>query len=309
MLLGLALACAPEAATPPAPEEGSAPWVVLSVHLEGMQLEHGLHVEEVRELLAEADEAGVPLSLEPSPEFLAAEVAFGSPLLREAQAAGHDVALHANVYEHEASFREAEDHLQDLLRDLRTLGVTPSAHGSGLCSRQDWVGLAAEADLTAASGIVAYCLRSLPEVPEGYEAYAECEDPAACHERVPLSLADRLYPWRAGSGSAWLEPSDTGVWLFPAAVNYPCAAEFEVDPAAESCPISGEDIPAVARALEAAIADRSRDGVKVFSISWSLGSTTSRRQMGAFFAMIQARVNDGRARWGTPSEVTAALGE
>lgn len=311
MLWLLVLACAPEVVDLPAPAAvatGAPPWVVLTVHVEGLLEDHPAHVEELRELLAEAAEHGVPLTIEASPEFLADELAYGGTVLQEAQAAGHDVSVHANVYAHEDSYREAADHLRGLLRDERSLGVHPRPHASGLCSQQDWVALAEAAGLAAAGGIVAYCLRSLDDLPPEYAAYAACDDPAACHERVPLALPQRLYPWRAERGGDWLaEGGDAGLWLVPAAVSYPCAAEAEADPAAESCTISGEDVPAVARALEAAIADRSKERVKAFNLTWSFGSFTSRRQMANLFEMIGERVDDGRARWATMDELTDEL--
>jgi hypothetical protein len=306
----LLLACAPEPEAEAAPEAPpvTPPWVVLTVHIEGLLADHPRHVDELRELIEEAGEHGVPLTLHASGEFLSAEMEEGGTVLREAQAAGHDVSVHANVYAHEGSYGEAAEHLGQLLADERALGVHPRPHASGLCSQQDWVALAGEAGFDAVGGIVAYCLRSLEDLPPAYAEYAACEDPSACHERVPLALHDRLYPWRAERGGDWLaEGGDAGLWLVPAAVNYPCAAEAEIDPAAESCVITGEDVPAVARVLEAAIADRSKERVKAFNLTWSFGSFTSRRQMANLFEMIAKRVDEGQAQWGTMDSLTDEL--
>jgi len=297
------------AATAAAPSGGQGVlYLGIMVHLEGWdddqsqdRFEH--HVQRMREYATLFERYGARLTWE-SKEVTEGILRWGDNVLLEMEQRGHGIGVHADIGgQRNYDCRRFADDLRAEREQLESLGVTVR-HVSGICSSCDWVTGAADAGYLFTTGAVAYCVSSLP-VEQRPEPYANCPNPAACHQPFPPALADRLHPWRMNSGANWLTPDPNGrLVILPAGGGLACMQEEATS--AESvtqCDFTTQDIDAFIRQLEEALAYSREDQVNIYYVSWSLGSPLDMALLETWLQRIQPYVESGRVQWKTLPEM------
>lgn len=306
------LADAPDAAPGPEADPLASPVVqlVLTVHLEGWRTSDEATFERYVALLRERAELferhGARLTLE-SKELTTGAIRWGDDILSELRDRGHDVAIHADVGGNPALPYSTEAMTADLVAkraELARLGLQ-ARHVSGICTPQDWVSAVVDSGFEAVTGLVAYCLMSLPESarPSGYE---HCPNAAACHASWPPDAADKLHPYRVESASTWTTPAadDAGrLTVVPIFGGIHCLAKEAEDPDARGCELDLADVDAFEAIMVSASSLASPDRVNVVGLNWSFGEPFELEDLERLLVAADAWVARGEARWSTISEV------
>ncbi|MCC6622209.1 MAG: hypothetical protein IT385_13175 [Deltaproteobacteria bacterium] len=283
--------------------------LVVTVHLEGWQTSDEAVFERYVALLRERatlfERYGARLTLE-SKELTPGVLRWGDDVLSELRERGHDVAIHADVGGNPAIPYSAEQMASDLVArrgELAELGIE-ARHVSGVCAPVDWVDAVADAGFEAVTGLVAYCLMSLPEEARPAE-YRTCASAAACHAAWPPDLAERLHPYEVRSGADWTTPVDDGrLTVIPISGGIHCLAEeADGDGGAIQCSLDEADADAFDAMMTSAVALAEVGRVNLLGFSWSFGSPFELEQLELFLDAAQAWVERGEARWSTVGEV------
>lgn len=284
--------------------------LVLTVHLEGWRTSDQATFERYAALLRERaglfERHGARLTLE-SKELTTGAIRWSDDILSELRDRGHDVAIHADVGGNPALPYSTEAMTADLVAkraELGQLGLR-ARHVSGICAPQDWVSAVVDSGFEAVTGLVAYCLMSLPESerPSGYE---HCANAAACHASWPPDTADKLHPYRVESASTWTTPADDDegrLTVVPIFGGIHCLAEEAEDPNAQGCELDLADVDAFEAIMASATSLASPDRVNVVGLNWSFGDSFELEDLERLLVAADAWVARGEARWSTISEV------
>ncbi len=273
----------------------------VSIHLEGWKLgnqklgyNQEIYARYREKILAYSDLAnsyGMPFTWETA-NLIEPSAALEPNVLLELYQRGDGVGVHADLGGKtpypggKANFNED---LEDLRLAMEAIGI-PVTHVSGICSTLDWVTAARDAGYQAVTGMVEYCLKSLPLDQQSDEIRA-CEGPALCHDPYPGDIPALLHPWRAADGRSWTNPAEQGLLIVPAAGSLPCSTESGSMP---RC-----DFQIVEDAL---VARQSGKFHSLFFIR-SFGSPLEEDLLRAFYEGLQPYIQRGEVVWQTMPEL------
>ena len=237
-------------------------------------------------------------------EIVEKSVTFGVNILKELEDDGDAIALHANGvgYQPTDPNYTLDDMKTELFRqraNIDALGVT-ARDVSNICSAVDWVAAVREAGFEAVTGVVDYCLKSLPDPGTA----TSCPSPDKCHTAYPHDTVSRISSWYAASGTTWTTPADSGLLILHTMGALPCAAEEaagEVSPT--MCPYGMDDVTAAMAELDTAVAARQPGQIHSYVLVASFGQTPNAQVVETLFQQIKAKyVDTGMARWvGVPA--------
>ncbi len=220
-------------------------------------------------------------------------------ILKELESNGDAIGLHANGAGYVPTDRNytTEKMEAELLKqraNIEALGVTVR-HVSNICSSVDWVKAVQTAKFEAVTGVIEYCLKSLPDQGAG----ASCTGPQYCHTAYPYEIKDMISSWYAESGSNWTTPASTGTLVLPTANPVPCSAEVAsgvVSPT--QCGYGNDDSAATLAQIESAVSARKPGMVHSHVLVASFGQTPNAQVVGALLQEIKTKyVDSGKAKW------------
>jgi len=292
--------------------EPSPLYVGLSVHLEGYPLgnKHTGYNQDVYDRYTErilaysdlANEYGMPLTWETA-NLIGPSGAFEPNVLQELHRRGDGVGLHADLGGDPSTsggLQKLTAQLRMLRTDMEGLGV-PVVHASGICSELDWVTAARRAGIEATSGVVNYCLKSLPIDQQPPEVRA-CAGPGdgVCHDPYPGDMPAVLHPWRAADGSSWTTPSAEGLLIVPTLGTIHGLYEKTLPNQPHTGnPMTSEDVEVAVGLVEEALAARSPTAFNGVFFVWSFGQAIEHDLLRAFFEGLQPYAASGDLVWQT----------
>lgn len=327
-LVGLALAaCTPVATTPGGggstpPTTAADPLMLnISIHVEGYQIEDentsegqmafNAHILALTALADDADggdgvqTGDAKLTFELNEDFVRATSLWGSDFIPAMAARGHGIGVHADLGGTgpiDRSVFTAE--LVTMREAIEAQGVDV-VHVSGICSPSEWVESAIDAGFSATTGMVEYCLSSLPG---NYPL--PCGDTAdECHGAAVTDWEHHLHPWRTSTSSDWLTNDPNGQLLLVAndsGTTVSCQRE-----AASGSTCAGVSDPGDITQLQALIQQyvdhREAGRLNVLTLSWSIGRPPTAGFADQLFAMV-AGFSPSQVQWSTIEEIAAAAG-
>jgi hypothetical protein len=290
----------------------------ISVHAEGYQDEddetaqgQAIFEQHVAALTALADAAdggdGVGpgearITFELSPIFVRATELWGSDFVPEMDARGHGIGVHADIggtgHVDRAAF-VAE--LADQREAIEAQGVDV-VHVSGICSPSEWVEAAIDAGFAATTGMVEYCLSSIPAYP------LTCGDTAEeCHGPAVTDWEHKLHPWRTSTSSDWLTADSEGALLLVAGESGSGVSCLGEAAAGRSCAgvTDQSDVGELEAIIEEYLAARETGRLNVLTFSWSIGRPPTAGFAAELFGAVAPYVEDGDVEWSTLEEVVA----
>lgn len=284
----------------------------IMVHLEGWEdgvneVKFQRHASLLREYADLFEKYGAKLTLE-SKEMTDGAIRWNDNVLLEMQNRGHAVGVHADVGgSMQDTLPKMKTDLSDMKARLESLGVRVR-HVSGINSHCDWVTAVADTGFEFATGVVTYALLSLPEWKRPI-AIPDDARPSEYHQAYPLSLAGRLFSWRAENGSNWIDDTPTGrIVIIPSGNGL--ANAFEE---ATEGPVPGgnqdftvEDIEAFKKELDTILAYiESEQSTQPYTyyLSWSFGKTLDMDLMEQWLQMVDEYVDSGKVQWKTIPEM------
>ena len=284
-------------------------YIGLMVHLEGWddgknQQRFKDHARLMRDYATLFEKYGAKITWE-SKEVTEGIIRWGDNVLLEMQQRGHAVGLHADLGgSPKDDCNQLEPNLLEMKCALENLGVTVR-HTSGITSHCDWVSAAAGAGFQFVTGVVAYGLKSLP-LEKQPQQIRICRTPAACHDPYPFTLEERLHPWRASSGSNWIDHDPAGqVVIVPE--NGGLSHKFEdmhgADSSGKDAEFNAADVDALITELEEAISLAAADQVNTYYLSWSLGSALDKALLEQWLQRVDGYVKTGKVQWKTIPEM------
>jgi hypothetical protein len=289
-------------------------YLALTVHLEGWNVQvpgvFANYADKIRAYAELANSHGAHLSWE-ARNIVEPSQLFGDNILAELIATNGDtVGLHADIGGPlpggqawtEVSYQAA---LEAMRGEMGALGITPTTL-SGQCSPVDWVTTAVAAGFTAVSGIVDYCLKSLP-LDAQTPAVQACQSPADCHGTYPKDPGAKMHPWLAKDGATWTTHEPTGELLIvPSSGSIVCAAENASDDASHTgCVFDESDIDTVIGLLDQAISLVDPNQLNTQLFVWSFGEALDTALFESFFQQVATRVNDGEVVWTSMAGIEA----
>jgi len=246
------------------------------------------------------DAHGAKGTFEVNSDYLGGMTAFGPELLTGLVARGHGTGLYADMRP-DADHKGVKTAVGKMILDLDAMSLA-ARHASGVCTSGDWVGALNDIGIEAATGLGAWCARSLDPLPAEYAAVTSCTAGGSCAQPVPAELAARVVPWRADDGAAWLTPAAEGVWMLPTEGSMTCLAENAGGGSDQSCDLAADDTATFLGQLDAAIAlsaDDPEGPMRWMGLTWSIGEDVDAAALDAFLAGIATRVDAGQAQWHT----------
>ncbi len=222
-------------------------------------------------------------------------------ILKELESGGDAIGLHANgagyvPNDKNYTTEKMSTELQKQRAAIASLGVTVR-HVSNICSTVDWVKAVQSANFEAVTGVVEYCLKSLPAASQG--TAANCDAPNNCHTAYPKETAQSISSWFASSGSNWTTPASSGLLILPTSGSVPCSAEEaagQVSPT--QCKYGTDDVTATLAQLDVAIASRQPGKVHSHILVASFGQTPNAQVIESLFQQIKSKyIDTGKAKW------------
>ncbi len=224
---------------------------------------------------------------------------YGVNILKELETGGDAIGLHANgagyvPTDKNYSTEKMEAELLKQRANIDALGVTVR-HVSNICSSVDWVRAVQTAKFEAVTGVIEYCLKSLPDP----GAAANCDGPQHCHTAYPYEIKDSVSSWYAESGSNWTTPAVSGTLILPTANPVPCSAEVASGAVSPTqCGYANDDATATLAQIEMAVAARKPGKVNSHVLVASFGQTPNSQVMQTLLQEIKTRyVDTGKAIW------------
>ena len=312
--------CPTDPGDPPLPDDDTSgdddttsptdPAVVIGVsaHLERENidtaaLQFETYVARLREYVDLFEAHGALLTVE-SRQLTRGVVTFDDNVLLEMQDAGHAIGIHADMgeqwpYNESHFFHE----LTSRWMEMEFAGIEPR-HVSGICSRLDWVSVAADVGFEFTTGQTEYCLKSLP-VEQQPRHIQVCSHPTLCHRTYPYDVEHRLYPWPVADGATWTSPVEEGpLVLLHTGGMLNCLHEEEgTGEAPLSCEFDDDDVETYLALLERALAAAEPGKPGAFFVVWSYGSDLDDEQLERWLAAIDPYVDEGLVTWGTAFDV------
>ncbi len=299
----------PAVAPTPDPQQPTVLYLGLMVHLEGWnddqdQARFEQHARLLGEYASLFETYGAKLTLE-SKEMTPGSAKWGDNILLQMQQRGHGIGVHADIGgEKNYPCRQMSEDLRQKKLELEALGVTVR-HLSGNVSTCDWVTASIDAGYAFTTGTVAYGLMSLPLAKRPAE-YRNCVSPAACHQVYPTDLAGRLHPWRANSGTDWIEPSANGrLIILPASGGLKCMDEDQNGQSitGKGCQYTREDINLFFKEVDQALTLLDPNQVNIYYNSWSFGEALDQTLLEEWLQRLQPYIDSGRVQWKTLPEM------
>jgi hypothetical protein len=289
--------------------------LLISIHVEGWEDENEYpakfnhHADLILDTAHHAADQQAIFSFELSSTFALSPGA--PPVVSELLSLGHSVEVHADVGGRGTpNLATLTEQLTAKYRQVSSLGSDPVLV-SGICSRGPFVEAAIAAGFSLTTGAVEYCLTALdPSLqPPGFDPNA-CPNPSACHGRPPFDLVTRATPWFTSQTQSWVTPDPAGQLLIvigESGASLPCLAERELTESGQ-CQADADDITEFARLAEeyATLESAIGDPCCVFSTSWSIGTAPPEGFTTALVSSVSHLVDNGTARWATPSQVLDA---
>ena len=226
---------------------------------------------------------------------------YGVNILKELETGGDAIGLHANGAGYVPTDKNytTEKMAAELVKqraNIEALGVTVR-HVSNICSTVDWVNAVQTAKFEAVTGVVDYCLKSLPVAEQG--SAASCDAPNNCHTPYPKDTKDSMSSWYAASGSTWTTQASSGTLILPTAGAVPCSAEEAggaVSPT--QCSYATDDVTATLAQVDIAVANRQPGKVHSHVLVASFGQTPNSQVIESLFQQIKAKyIDTGKAKW------------
>jgi hypothetical protein len=231
---------------------------------------------------------------------------YGTNILLELENGGDSVALHANgvgyvpndpnytVEKMTAELRRQRGIIDGLGVHVRDV--------SNICSVVDWVKAVTDSNFEAVTGVVDYCLKSLPNPPS---EVASCPSPDKCHGAYPHQIEESITPWYAEAGANWTTPAVSGLVILPTAGAVPCAAEQAAGAVSPTqCAYGNDDATAVMNELATAVAARKPGKVHSYVMVASFGQTPNAQVLEGLFQQIKTTyIDTGKAKWRKASEI------
>lgn len=262
------------------------------------------HTDLVREYAALFEKYGAKMTIE-TIDVARADLKWGGNFISEMSSRGHGIGLHADVGGNPAfQCNQFVPELRQMKRVFDQLGV-PIMHTSGVVSKCDWVTASAEAGFDIVTGNVAYALLSLsPEmIPEEYR---DCRTPKECHQPWPTELDKQIHPWRAESGSNWIEPNADGpIVILTESGGLTHMAEQLNIPGSNygEDQFTSADVDAYFTLLEEALQHVDPTLENNFYISWSIGKALDSALIEDWLKRLEPYVASGKVRWMTLPEM------
>lgn len=288
--------------------------LALTVHVERHAtevrdpVEFESHVAMLQRLSDLALAYDVVLNFELSSEFVQAIDVWGSTFIENMTAIGHNISQHSGDQSTEGLIGAART--AELIRQREAIeahGVTVN-YASGGCSADDWVESAIAAGLSAVTGNVEYCLKSLDgtSLPAGMEWIHRCTNQAICHDPLHVGTARVLHPWTTSSSATWLVDDPNGELVIIAAAEADAFVAMSQGGQADVAP-SLEQWTAM---IDAYVAATVVGQVNVVNMVLSVGPMPDWSLIESMFEQAQSRQEAGLLVWANLSEVVAqALAE
>jgi hypothetical protein len=238
-------------------------------------------------------------------EIVEKSKSYGVNILKELEDGGDAIGLHANGVgyvpnDKNYTTEKMEAELVKQRTNIDALGVNVR-HVSNICSTADWVRAVQTAKLEAVTGVVEYCLKSLPDPGSA----ASCAAPNECHTPYPKETKDSISSWYAASGATWTTHASSGTLILPTSGSVPCSAEEAsgvVSPT--QCSYASDDVTATLAQLDIAVASRQAGVVHSHIFVASFGQTPNADVVGALLGRIKTEyIDTGKAKWVTIPEL------
>ena len=285
-----------------------------SIHLEGWMVTEAPVYENytlaIRELALSAADAGAKLTFEAGDDLTRAVLANDDTLYGDLIDLGHAVEVHADLgYSPMLASLTQESFEADMIafRNRAIEAGAQAEHVSGVCSHLDWLEATRVAGYAGIGGTVSYCWMAAPEADRPPQ-YADCTDPATCHDPWPETFQERLHPWRAADIATWAEHDPDGdLVIVPSATGLTCLEETQDEfMPGSGCAHTQADVDLWSADLDAAIELIDPDQLTVFKGTFSMGPLVDLDLMQGVWDAAAVYVDAGQARWATVAEMQAA---
>ena len=180
---------------------------------------------------------------------------------------------------------------------MKELGIKPESV-SGICASVDWVTAAQNSGFTAVSGVVDYCMKSLPIDQQSDEVKA-CANPRECHGTYPKDAVAKLHPWRAKDGATWTTHNpDGGLLIVPTHGSIVCLSENATDNDSQTqCSFDTKDIEQAMSMIQESLALVDADQLNTMVFVWSFGEALDMDLFESFFQQIKVLVDERKVVW------------
>lgn len=281
----------------------------LSVHVEGWDdsdntIKYTKHASTIDEFAAIFEEYDMSLTLEMRPdEFVTGSINNDdTDFILELEERGHDLQIHADLGPKFSTLDAFIDTLEEYKAITESIGITVHAV-SGVCASLDWVTAIKEAGFEFTTSIVEYCMKSLAELPEGYEYIDDCKGPSLCHDRAMASNFDiSMHPWRPLSGDQWLTPGGDKdmpvIFIGGNLSEIKCISGKE----AGDCIFDSSDIDIIKERIDEALENLDPERINTLNMIISIGSAPDEDILREFLDMIQEYIDQGDVEWLTMTE-------
>ncbi len=288
------------------PPQTTPIYLAMTVHLEGWSAEEKnvfeQYSQKIREYAQLANKYGAHLSWE-ARNIVKPSFVFGDNVLGELiDVNGDTVGLHADIggpVNNGPDWTDAtfQVELESMVADMKDLGIEPTSI-SGICASVDWVTAAQNTGFTVTSGVVDYCLKSLPIDQQSDEVKA-CKNPGQCHGTYPKDAVAKLHPWLARDGATWTtHDPDGGLLIVPTHGSMVCLEENATDEDSHTqCSFGAEDIEQAISLVQESLALVDPDQLNTMVFVWSFGHGLDVDLFESFFQQIKVLVDEGKVVW------------
>lgn len=287
------------------------------VHLEGWDNEMNnrnqfeAHSDEARKLADVFEEYGAKVTFEASPEFVEGCQEWNENVLQELHDRGHGIGVHADkgYYPADSSYNQTQftSDIRVMKEDMEDMVDFEVQHVSGICSDLDWAKAAIDAGYVFTTGGVGYCCMSMPVNLRPAE-YRNCRNPGSCHGNMPLSMAERIHPWRINTAKDdWtLDDPDGRLVNLASDGGIKNLYEETLDSSQThgDYEYSDEDITEVVYKVEEALSFSDADKVNILYFSLSIGAADVDTDFySRMFQALQPYVDLGQLEYKTMNEM------
>ena len=283
----------------------------LVVHLEGWPLDDEAifngYADGIRGYAKLANDYDAVFSWE-TRNVIGASQQFGDNILLDLRDNyGQGVGVHADIGGNpNGTLGPYQTILNETYAEMVELGISPQSL-SGVCSHLPWVEASASAGYRSISGVVRYCLKSLPESEQPQDV-KDCTSPAQCHQTYPSTAGARIHPWRASeSASFTTHAADGDLVIVPSFGSVVCLKENEDSSDSNTgCTFDGDDISVAFSMIDEALTLRDAGKVNQLHFVWSYGQAIDKQLLAELLAGIDQYVQAGDAGWHSMDDMVDA---
>jgi hypothetical protein len=283
--------------------------LALTIHVERYptevrdQAEFTAHIAVLEQLAELATSYDVILNFELSSEFVEAVDIWQSDFIEEMSASGHGIAQHSG--DQTTAGLTGNARVAELVRQREAIeahGVTVN-YASGGCSADDWVEAATAAGLSAITGNVEYCLKSLDDesLPAGMEWIRRCNNQAICHDPLYVGTARVLHPWTTSSSATWLVDDPDGALVVVASDDVAALVAMSKGGELNVDLLLQEWVEMLDEYVAATVAGQ----VNVLNMTLSVGPVPDWELLESMFSQALVRQQAGQLSWSNLSDVVA----